>query len=74
MPQQQVPGYVRCDAVHIGTEWTFEVLSEQERVAYLTIETDDGPIHVGLNREEATRLQRKVQLFLQDWPEGQSAS
>jgi hypothetical protein len=69
--QEQLPGYIRCNAMHISLEWKFEVVSERPRVSVATIETDDGPLHIGLNREDAVRLQQRLQLFLQDWPEGQ---
>ena len=68
------PGFVRSQATHIGTEWSFEVLSDEHKVAVATIETGDGPVHIGLNRAEATRLVQKLQLFLQDWPKDQAKS
>jgi hypothetical protein len=68
------PGYVRSEATHIGTEWSFEVLSDDQKVAIATIQTGDGVVHIGLNREEATTLLQKLQLFLQDWPKDQLKS
>jgi hypothetical protein len=68
------PGYVRSEATHIGTEWTFEVLSDDQKVAIATIQTGDGAVHIGLNQEEATTLLQKLQLFLQDWPRDQLKS
>jgi hypothetical protein len=67
-------GYVRSQATHIGTEWGFEVLSDDRKVAIATIWTGDGPVHIGLNRVEATNLVQKLQLFLHDWPEDQGSS
>jgi hypothetical protein len=67
-------GYVRCGALHIGTEWTFEIVSEEGKIAIATIMTDDGPVQVGLNRVQATTLYQQLGLFLQDWPEDQSPS
>jgi len=67
-------GYVRSQATHIGTEWSFEVLSDDQKVAVATIETVDGPVHIGLNRAEATTLLQKLQLFLQDWSKDQAKS
>jgi hypothetical protein len=72
--QEQIPGYVRCNATHIAADWSFEVLNEEQRVGLATIETDDGPIHIGLNRPDAKRLLNQLQLFLADWPEDQAAS
>lgn len=65
---------MRCDATHIGTEWQFEILSEKPPVAVATIVTADGPVHVGLNRQEAQALAQKLQLFLIEWPEARSGS
>jgi hypothetical protein len=67
-------GYVRSGTRHTGTEWKFEVLSDDHKVAVATIETADGPVQIGLNRAEATKLQLKLQLFLQDWPKDQLKS
>jgi hypothetical protein len=67
-------GYVRSRATHLETEWRFEVLSDDHKVAFATIETADGPVHIGLNREEATTLLQKLQLFLLDWPKDQLKS
>lgn len=68
------PGYVRSGAAHLVTDWQFEVLTDSHKIALVTIETRDGPVQVGLNREDATGLLRKLQLFLQDWPEDQLKS
>jgi hypothetical protein len=64
-------GYIRSRATHVECEWSFEVLSEQPRVGVVTIMTEDGPLNVGLNRSDAMNLLRKLQLFLEDWPEDQ---
>jgi hypothetical protein len=72
--QKPISDYIRCNATHIGVEWTFEVLSESPRVSVATIMTDDGPLHIGLNRTDALRLAQKLQLFLSDWPEDQRTS
>jgi len=68
------PGYVRSQATYIETEWNFEVLSDDQKVAIATIQTVDGPVHIGLNRKEAKTLLQKLQLFLQDWPQDQLKS
>ena len=60
-------GYVRSKVTHIGTEWRFEVLSDDRKVAVATIQTLDGPLHIGLNRAEATKLAQMLQLFLHEW-------
>ena len=73
-PDRPKPGCVRSTVTHIGSEWTFEVLSDDSKVAVATIQTADGPVHIGLNREEAISLQQKLQLFLQDWPKDQPIS
>lgn len=67
-------GYVRSRATHLGAKWNFEQLSEDQKIALVTIETRDGPVQIGLNREEATVFQQKLQLFLQDWPKDQAGS
>jgi hypothetical protein len=71
---KRIPGYVRCGVTHIECEWEFEVLDEQERVAIVDIQTEDGPISIGLNRQEAEGLLRTLTLFLQDWPKDQAKS
>jgi hypothetical protein len=71
---KQIPGYVRCGVTYIECEWKFEVMDEQERVAIVDIETPDGPISVGLNRQDAEGLLRTLTLFLQDWPKDQARS
>lgn len=68
-PQKARTGYVRSLVNYIGTEWYFEVLSDEPKVAIATIVTNDGPVHIGLNRAEAKNLVQKLQLFLQDWPQ-----
>lgn len=74
--QEQKPrtGYIRCEATHIGVEWQFEMLSETPKVAIATITTQDGPLHVGLNRADAVQLERRLRLFLADWPEDKARS
>lgn len=67
--QEQKPGYVRCSGSHLGTEWKFEVLSVLNKSALVTIKTGDGPIRVGLSREEAERLLRDLENLLSDWPD-----
>jgi hypothetical protein len=74
MENRQRTGYVRSNATHRGCEWLFEVLSEEPRVGIVTILTGDGPLHVALNRPDAVRLQQKLQLFLENWPEEQLKS
>lgn len=71
---KQIPGYVRCRVTYIGCVWKFEVMDEKERVAIVDIETGDGPVSVGLNRQDAEDLLQKLTLFLQDWPEDQPIS
>jgi hypothetical protein len=67
-------GYVRSQATHLETEWHFEVLSDEDKVAVVTIDTADGPVHIGLNRAEATTLLQKLRLFLQNWSKDQPKS
>lgn len=69
-----IAGYVRSGVTHIGCEWHFEVMDEKERVAIVDIETQDGPVSVGLNRRDAESLLQTLTLFLQDWPEDQAKS
>jgi hypothetical protein len=72
--QKQRTGYVRSGATHIETEWSFDMLSEEPKVAVVTIWTGDGPVEVGMNRAQATTLHQQLGLFLQDWPEDQAFS
>jgi len=67
-------GYVRSGMIHVVTEESFEILSDDNKVAVATIQTADGPVHIGLNQSEATALAQKLQLFLADWPKGQAKS
>jgi hypothetical protein len=69
-----IPGYVRSGVTHIGCDWHFEVMDEKERVAIVDITTEDGPVSVGLNRQDAEGLLQTLTLFLQDWPEDQVKS
>ena len=71
---KQIPSYVRCKVTHIGAEWSFEVMAEEPRVAIVDIETDDGALSIGLNRDSAETLHRTLGLFLQDWPKDQLQS
>ena len=71
---KQIPGYVRCGVIHKECDWKFEVMSDQERVGIVDIETADGPISIGLNRRDAEGLLQTLTLFLQDWPQDQSRS
>jgi hypothetical protein len=72
--KKQRTGYVRSGVTHIGSEWSFELLSEEPKVAVATIMTADGPVEVGLNRAQATTLHQQLGLFLLDWPEDQALS
>jgi hypothetical protein len=69
MAQEVKPGYLRCDVLHIGIGMQFEVLSEQPKVALVTIEAGEGPVQIALNRKDAVRLVQTLELFLKDWPE-----
>lgn len=72
--QPPIPGYIRCDAAHLGARWQFELLSEAPKVACVSIETGDGVLTVGLNRAGAERLEAQLRLFLADWPRDQPLS
>ncbi len=69
-----IPGYVLCGVTHIQCDWHFEVMGEKVRTAIVDIETEDGPVLVGLNRRDAEGLLQTLTLFLQDWPEDQGSS
>lgn len=69
-----IAGYVRAGPTHIGAHWSFEVMSEATRVGLVEIETADGSVFVGLNRRDAERLLRQLQLFLADFPSDQTPS
>jgi hypothetical protein len=69
-----IVGYVRSGVTHIGCDWHFEVMDEKERVAIVDIDTEDGRVSVGLNRQDAEGLLQTLTLFLQDWPEHQAKS
>jgi hypothetical protein len=71
---KRIPGYVRSRVTYLGCEWQFEVMDEKELTAIVDIDTADGPISVGLNRQDAESLLQKLTLFLQDWPENQAKS
>ena len=62
-PKPPIAGYVRSGVTHIGCEWKFEVMDEKERVAIVDIETEDGPVSVGLNRQDAKNLLRTLTLL-----------
>jgi hypothetical protein len=62
-------GYVRSSEPHIGTEWRFEVWSEEQKIALVSILTADGPVQVALNRAELEILWRNLEAFLLGWPE-----
>ena len=70
--QQPIAGYVRSGVIHDTDEWRFEVEGEQERIAYLVAETDDGPVQFALGREGAVNLLRSLELFLLDQPGARS--
>jgi hypothetical protein len=63
--QKQREGYVRCDHICVNTQWRFEVESEELKVGVLIAETEDGPIHFGMNPSEAEHLLDTLRLFLQ---------
>lgn len=71
---KQIQGYVRCGVTHIGAAWSFEVMAEEPRTAIVDIQTPDGLISIGLNRDHAERLHRTLELFLQDWPKDRASS
>lgn len=72
--KEPIPGYARCGVVFVGGPIRLEVEDEEERVSVLIAETDDGPVHIGLNREDAFRLLETLRLFLEDRPRGQLSS
>jgi hypothetical protein len=72
--KKQRTGYVRCGVTYIRTEWKFDILSDERKIAIAEIWTADGRIDIGLNRIEAESLLQKLQLFLQDWPADQLKS
>jgi hypothetical protein len=74
MTAPPIPGYVRCGVTFAGAEWKIEVLDEQERIAIVDIETDEGTLSFALHRASAEDLKRTLELFLQDWPKDQAAS
>jgi hypothetical protein len=67
-------GYVRCGVLHMGAQWRIDILSDERNVAVLELLTMDGRVDVGLNRAETENLLQKLQLFLQDWPDGRAPS
>jgi hypothetical protein len=64
------PGYVRCGVLFLGVDWQFEVMHEERKLLIATIVTPDGPIDIGLKREDAKVLARQLRLFLADQPMG----
>jgi hypothetical protein len=67
-------GYVRSQATHIDAVWSFEILSDDQKIAVVTIETVDGPVHIGVNRSRAEDLFHQLQLFLENWPKDRQKS
>jgi hypothetical protein len=72
--KKQRTGYVRSGVTHIGTEWSFDMMSEEPKVGVVTILTSDGSIEVGINRAQATTLHQQLDLFPRDWPQDQPSS
>lgn len=70
--QSPIAGYVRSGVIHATDDWRFEVEDEQERVAYLVVETSDGPVRFGLRRQGAVNLLHSLELFLADQPGARS--
>lgn len=68
MNQEKLYGYVRSGCVFVEVRMSLEVIDEQQRTSVLTLETDDGPVYIGLNRQDAMNLQQMLQLFLEDRP------
>ena len=68
-PQPRQAGYVRSGVTHLTSEWSFDLLDDELKVAVATIETADGPVHIGMSRPSATEMLHTLQLFLADWPE-----
>jgi hypothetical protein len=64
------PGYVRCGVLFLGVDWQFEVIHEEQKLLVVTIATQDGPIDIGLKREDAEALLQRLELFLKDRPTG----
>jgi hypothetical protein len=56
------PGYVRSGILHAG-EWRFEILSDDEKLAVVTIQTVEGPVQIVLDRNQATIVLRDLPLF-----------
>ena len=65
---KKIPGYVRCGVYHEGAEWRFEALGEL--AGYVAIQTADGTVEVPLRVEDARRLMRSLQLFVEKFPGG----
>jgi hypothetical protein len=58
----------------MGAQWRIDILSDERNVAVVELLTMDGRVDVGLNRAETENLLQKLQLFLQDWPDGRAPS
>jgi hypothetical protein len=71
---RQIEGYVRSGVSHIQAVWSFEVLNDKAGVALATIQTADGAVCIGLNRDEAKDLHQMLGLFITQWPEGKTSS
>lgn len=71
MDQEQIHGYVRSGCVFVEVHMSLEVIDEQQRTSVLTLETADGPVCIGMNRQDAMRLQQTLRLFLEDRHSGQ---
>ena len=59
-----IKGYVRSGVTHLNAKWIFEQLSESPKVALVTVETQDGPVFLGITEETAGSLEKSLSLFL----------
>jgi hypothetical protein len=68
MAQQQIEGYVRCDAVHSRVEWRIEVVEGHPPLAVLIAETMDGDVQFLLDEQSARDAIAALQQFLAQSP------
>jgi hypothetical protein len=66
--QEQIPGYVRCEAIHRVEEFRVELDNLEPPVGVLLVETADGAVSFAMNRVQAAQLREQLRLFLERLP------
>jgi hypothetical protein len=72
--QAQIPGYVRCEAIHLVEEFRVELDNLEPPVGVLLVETADGAVSFAMNRLQAEQLHEQLRLFLERLPNNANPS